>query len=431
MNATAKYALVTFVIALALRLILLGVTLPKLRPDLDLDYYRSLGRSLAAGRGFVAPSDDGRELPNVARTPTYPVFLACLIRIGGDRLALFLSVQCLLGALTAGLTVVLAARWLRPAISLLAGLLVAVDPNSVMRCADLRTETLFTLLLVSGACLAAWWPGRKSSWFATGLLWSLAALARPIGLWIWVPTAVVIGMCLVSWKDRALCLAAFLVGFLPLLGLWAARNYARTGCRFVSSISVGNLLLYRAAGVEAQIEGRQLKDVQRDYRARYGDLEYVEDPSRFQQSLAACKRAAIVKLCQSPVVLAEQNVLGWGKLLFGPAVRALGNSLSQSEPPSGTLAAPQRGPAGSSLNQSESPSRWWAPLYSLALLAVTFLSVVGARRLKSESILLVVLILYFVALAGGPGSNSRFRVPVTPMLAVLAVAGLCGPEKKR
>jgi asparagine N-glycosylation enzyme membrane subunit Stt3 len=130
-------------------------------------------------------------------------------------------------------------------------------------------------------------------------------------------------------------------------------------------------------------------------------------------------------------VLAEQNVLGWGKLLFGPAVRALGNSLSQSEPPSGTLAAPQRGPAGSSLNQSESPSRWWAPLYSLALLAVTFLSVVGARRLKSESILLVVLILYFVALAGGPGSNSRFRVPVTPMLAVLAVAGLCGPEKKR
>ena len=408
MNATAKYAMVVFVFALALRLIMLGSTLPKLRPDVDLDSYRSLGRSLAAGRGFVAPSSDGRELPNVARTPTYPVFLACLIRVGGDRLGLFLAVQCVLGALTAGLTVVLAARWLRPQISLLAGLLVAVDPNSVMRCADLRTETSFTLLLASGACLVAWWPGRKSSWFAAGLLWSLAALDRPIGLWIWVVAVVVIGMCRLSWRNRALCLAVFLVGFLPVLGIWAARNYTLTGCRFVSSISTYNLLMYRAAGLEAQVEGRQLEDMQREFRARYGDIQYVEDRARFQQSLAAYRRTAIVKLCSSPVALAEQTVLGWGKLLFGPGVRALGYSLSQSE----------------------SPSRWWAPVYSLALLAATLLSVVGARRLGRESILPVLLILYFVALAGGPESNSRFRVPVTPMLAVLAIAGMCGTERK-
>jgi len=33
------------------------------------------------------------------------------------------------------------------------------------------------------------------------------------------------------------------------------------------------------------------------------------------------------------------------------------------------------------------------------------------------------LILYFVGLAGGSNGNSRFRVPVVPMLAVLAAAG--------
>jgi hypothetical protein len=37
---------------------------------------------------------------------------------------------------------------------------------------------------------------------------------------------------------------------------------------------------------------------------------------------------------------------------------------------------------------------------------------------------------YFVALAGGPVSYSRYRVPITPLLAVLAVAGARGPEKK-
>jgi hypothetical protein len=408
-NATTKYAVVVFVFALALRLSMLSFTLPKLRPDVDLDSYRSLGRSLAAGKGFVAPSPDGRELPNVGRTPTYPLFLACLIRIGGDRLGLFLAVQCVLGALTAGLTVVLAARWLRPQISLLAGLLVAVDPNSVMRCADLRTETSFTLLLVSGACFVAWWPGRKSSWFAAGLVWSLAALDRPIALWIWVVVVVVIGMRRRSRLDRMGCLAMFLAGYCPLLGIWVGRNYAVTGCDFVSSISTYNLLMYRAAGVEAQVEGRQLEDVKREFRARYGDVQYVEDRARFQQSLAVSQRAAIAKLCSSPVALAEQTVLGWGKLLFGPGVRALGYSLGQSEP----------------------PSRWWPPLYSLALLAVVLLSVVGARRLGRESILPALLLLYFVALAGGPESNSRFRVPVTPMLAVLAVAGAYGPEKKR
>ena len=57
----------------------------KLRSDVDPDSYRSLARNFAEGKGFVAVAPDGHELPNVARTPAYPLFLAGLIGVGGDR----------------------------------------------------------------------------------------------------------------------------------------------------------------------------------------------------------------------------------------------------------------------------------------------------------------------------------------------------------
>lgn len=61
------------------------------------------------------------------------------------------------------------------------------------------------------------------------------------------------------------------------------------------------------------------------------------------------------------------------------------------------------------------------PMYTIALAGAILLGAVGAKRLGRESVLPAALVLYFVALAGGPESNSRFRVPITPMLAILAV----------
>jgi len=135
-SRNTKLSIALFGLALVLRLITLMFVLPKLRPDLDLDSYHSLANSLAAGKGFVAVAPNGHELPNVARTPVYPLFLAGLVRVGGDRVGVFLAMQCVLGALTCALTVLLAARWLRPQVSILAGLLVAIDPNSILRCAQ-------------------------------------------------------------------------------------------------------------------------------------------------------------------------------------------------------------------------------------------------------------------------------------------------------
>jgi hypothetical protein len=401
-SANAKLSVAVFMVALALRSITLTFVLPKLRPDVDPDSYRSLGRNLVAGKGFVAMAASGRGLPNVARTPVYPLFLAGLMNVGGDRLGLFLAAQCVLGALTCALTVVIAARWLRPLAAMIAGLLVALDPNSVLRCADLRTETMFTLLVAIAACLMVWRSDRTWGWFASGLLWSLAALTRPIAIWIWVVAMVVAFGQRTSWRDGAWCLAAFLIGFLPLEGVWAARNHALTGHYFISTIGTHNLLLYRAAGVDAELERRKLEDVQQDFHEKYGDIQFVDDPEHLDEALRVYRRVVVKKLFAAPLITIKQAVAGWGKLLFGPGVRALDNALGQAE----------------------SPAKWWPPVYSMMLVAVVFLGAVGAKRLGREAIVPALLVLYFVALAGGPESNSRFRVPITPMLAVLAVAAM-------
>jgi hypothetical protein len=284
---------------------------------------------------------------------------------------------------------------------MIAGLLVALDPNSVLRCSDLRTETLFTLLVACAACLMVWRSDRPWGWFASGLLWSLAALTRPIAIWIWVVALVMVFAQQVSWRNRALYLAAFLIGYLLLVGIWVVRNHALTGRYFVSSISTYNLM-FRAGGITAELEGRKVEDVDQESRKEYGDIQFVESRVRFEQSLTAYQQAAVRRLSQAPHIAMKQAVLGWGKLLFGPGVRALDNARGQAEP----------------------PAKWWPPVYSLTLVVVVFLGVVGAKRLGREAIVPALLVLYFVALGGGPESNSRFRVPIMPMLAVLAVAAV-------
>ena len=400
MNRNAKWLVVVFVVALAARLLALAVWLPHMKPGVDLDSYRSLAQHLAAGKGFVAVSDAGRELPNVSRTPLYPLFLAGLIRIGGDRLGWFLAVQCVLGALTCLLAVVLGSRWLSRAGAVVSGLLVAIDPNSVMRCVDLRTETLFTLLLVAGLCLLVrpdpgWW-----CWAQGGCLWSLATLCRPIAMWLWLVVLILALTLRMSWPRRLACFAAFFLAFLPLEIVWVARNVRLTGHVFFTTISMCDLLQYRAAGVEATRTHQPLETVQERFVKELGDIQFFDGRAAFEARLQNYRRTAMRILFSAPLLAVKQTCMGWPKVLFGPGAHSI----------------------DSMLEKPGDPARWWPALYGLGLVLLVFLGVVGAIGWGRKAMWLWAVALYFVVLVGGPESNSRFRTPITPMLAVLAVA---------
>jgi 4-amino-4-deoxy-L-arabinose transferase-like glycosyltransferase len=389
MSPRAKTMLSIGALALGVRLLTLAWVFPNLRSDVDRDDYRQLAGNLIAGRGFVSADATGQPRPNLARTPVYPIFLAAT----GNHLPGILLAQCVLAAGTAALTVMLAAQALPVRYAGLAGGLVALDLNSILRTCDVLTEILFAGLLVAGLCLLAMPRERPSRWGWAGLLLGLAALCRPIAVGLWVIVLFVVP----TWRWRAIFLAGFL---LVVLG-WAARNYGVTGHWFVSTIADYNLLLYRATGIIATKTGQPLPTVQRDYLERHGNLQYFHDRATFDQSRAAYRRVSYDVVSASVPLALQQMVTGWFKVMFGPGAQALHNIQRE----------PQSLPAPVQIAYVGLLATGWA-LTAVAL-------VLDGRRWWWLGLMTG----YFIVLAGGPEANSRFRTVITPAWAVLTAAG--------
>lgn len=144
------------------------------KPPDDPDDYLVLARSLAARHGFALA---GR--PTAYRPPLYPLMLAPVAAVLGDRptpgiFALHLA----LGLATAALTALAARRWgLTPAGCSLAALIVALDPVLVGQSRAVMTETPAAFLVA--ATLAALTQAGPSGAGLGGIGLGLLTLCRP------------------------------------------------------------------------------------------------------------------------------------------------------------------------------------------------------------------------------------------------------------
>lgn len=225
LNWAGRWALVAIVLlALAARL---AVLVPRLdAPPDDPDNYLPLAATLAAGRGFLI-----HDRPTAYRPPLYPLVLAPLVAtLPPDRLLQGVGVLHLaLGAATVVLTHRAARRWgLSSAQSLLAALIVALDPVLVVQSRSVMTETMAAFL--TAGCLAATATGTRRAAFAGGLVFGLGGLCRPSTLSGAVLAA--LGALVGPPRDRRgrLVRAALLVlgTVLPLIP-WAVRNAVLLG----------------------------------------------------------------------------------------------------------------------------------------------------------------------------------------------------------
>jgi 4-amino-4-deoxy-L-arabinose transferase-like glycosyltransferase len=396
-------AILVFVVALAVRGVVVFSLLPHLKPDQNPDYYRELGRNLSLGKGFVAAAPDGRELPNINRPPGYPVFLAGLILVAGDRLGVLLVANCLLAAIACALTVLLASRWLGSGGALIAGFLTAVEPNSVLRCCLVLTEPLFMLFLLAGLCLLVWRREKNYAWLLCGLLWGLATLCRAVAMWL--PLVALAAALL--WRMRPRYIVFFLIGFLPLVGLWIGRNALLTGHLFFSSSGRNVMVTGWAASLEAERTGISVDLARERLLERTGSIEFFDGRERFEKTQQEQAKVLQETLGAAPWRLAVEMVWGTGQTLVGPGGRMLEAFLREPKP------AP----------------RWWQISYTGMLLILVASAVWGAVRRGRELAFLTILVVYFVALSVGPFGNSRFRYPIIPLLAILAVAAYTKTSK--
>ena len=230
---------VTALIGLGLGLRLLFVTHMQENPlhhepVMDSEVHVAWARALASGREF-APFADRPFF----RAPLYVWWLAGVFWLFGDSLLVPRLLQCGLGAASVGLVYLVGRRAWDTRVGLLAALWAATDWVLIYFDSELLIPTLIVPLNLLALWLALGYArsGRVGQAAGAGLVWGLSAIARPnvllfaplFALWFLLQRAR-------SWRHGLAAAAGFSAAVLvPILPITAHNTFARGDFVLISS----------------------------------------------------------------------------------------------------------------------------------------------------------------------------------------------------
>jgi hypothetical protein len=442
--------------------ILPGILQPERACTPDSQRYLQLGQELLAQGHYCNP--DGS--PHATTPPLYPL-LAGIATLGPAGRAALLLLQ--------GLLFLWSVRSLRRLAehagftrrdSWKPALLYGLSPLALVYAGRILSETLFVALLLAGLDLfftgtgapdSPGGPGEDSSrtrrrWTAvgSGIFIGLATLTRVIIL-PWILLWPILALTLPRMRARILIALA---GAILVLSPWVIRNVSEFATPELSPAAGTNALEYAAALISSP-EERSLA------------LEQERGPHPLANPFAegrAKGRAAWTILRARPLRFAVQ-VAATLPAFCAPPVMDVLQSLGAQEPPLGTAAVLQQGGAGSAVRHlSRHLARrpivpvalaaavsLWDVAISLAALAGLGLALLTAARNRSRGggisppgreqlaaqlplstsgmtlIFLGSLVLVLLIAPAGAW-HPRFRVPLTPALAVIACCALVRPS---
>jgi hypothetical protein len=390
--AAHKTLLVIMTVALVLRLAY-GLSRPAdagwLASLPDQAEYHAIATSLLQGEGLAFTDPRFGQQVLAFRAPGYPLFLAAL---GADVFWVRIA-QALLDTSTV-LAVYLLVSRLMPSSRygpMIAGGLVAVHPLLVQFSSFLLTETLTTALLAWGVYLLS--TRSRLATLVAALLLAAAAMTRPS---FWPIALLLVGGRIltlpISWRQRLGVSAAAALTMLALALPWATRNALALGHPIFTTTNAG-ITAYDGFNPDADGSSNQhvfLQDM--PYLSRMSELDrdaylgsqaaaYVREYPSHLPRLTATKLARTF----TPVPLAAENrtVLYWAV--------GLGFLLPL------LLAA-----AAGVVRSAIAPRHRLLLLVPVAVVALTHALSVGSMR---------------------------YRIPVEPMLCVLAAGWLVAPRR--
>jgi len=356
----------------------------------DVGRYLDQSQALAVTHVFTF-----QGLPTAINAPLFPALLSLFWTPSGFHPFAAQLFFALCGSVTAGLTYLLALR-VYPARALIAGLGMALGPMSSRYSVILLTETCFTLLVT-----LALWLWSRERWKASGVVWGLSLLTRPTGL-------------------------IFLLLLLPLGLLWRRRSYllmAVMALLMITPWTVRNLLLFhRLIPIAASGYGNSLLVGTIDLDFRKPMWEQVihsglVEPSEIEGKSESEQDAVLM---YKAVTRIKANPLGWLKarvkqypLLYADEAQYLHNG-----------------------------NRTWKVCVeavflagNLCLLILAGCGLYKLRRLLRELDFLLLFPIYLALIHLPMWVESRYSLPMTPALVILAVVGLfhyrTGPNKPR
>ncbi|GAK51901.1 hypothetical protein U14_03147 [Candidatus Moduliflexus flocculans] len=434
------------------QLLLFGLVYPKY-PDTifspDSVSYIQTAKAFAA-TGHFAKSPELLDIPQLARTPGYPLFLACFFLLAGERYALIIVAQIILS----GCTIFLAARialnrWQDKNIATLAALLLTIDISSTVASQQILTETLFTFVLTVALWMSdAAFERTASAWriaVFSGLL-AVATLIRPISYYLIFPISLLALYSLRTrtprqrWRVTLSMMAALLLPWLTLIGGWQTRNFLVAGTTEFCTIQSVNLLFYRGAGIVAQRDGISFGQAQEQlgYGRTYSQIHPETRNWTEAQVALAWKQEGLDLIYHYPVLTLKSQFNGLIKLLFSPGERTLLGYLGEDDKLSPiqdffTLAF------------ADFIDKWTKrksfylvfSVYTVTYLLLIYAGILtsGWQRIQCKTQLrfvdirhafVGVITVYMLILSSGPEAYSRFRIPIMPIFCLYAAKGIIG-----
>lgn len=352
----------------------------------------------------------GEELWRLAlrRPPGYPLLLAGPRALDGGVILSGL-LQALLSVAVVWLTWILGRELLGRRVGFVAAVWVAVDPATIVHMGRLLTEAPYTVLLLSASIFAlrALRSGSVGAAGLAGLCLAGATFVRPVLLYLPLLLLVVGLMATIAGRPVAKSVRpalAVLVAFVIPVGAWIGYVRSETGVALFSTIEGVNMLEYRAAGARASDEG-STPAIARD--ELLVELEAGLDSNANPAEVSRAARALGIRtILDHPVGFTEVAARGAGRMLLGPARQPsieVTRDLPQASIASGVL-------TGAAIVSSV-----------LMLLGAAWGIILLFRRRAGTVLVVTTLpIAYHLVVASGADSDSRFRTPLVPYLAILA-----------
>jgi 4-amino-4-deoxy-L-arabinose transferase-like glycosyltransferase len=455
-----RKALILFGTALAIRLIALWAASDAVLVKDEIAYL-ARAEALIDGEGYLGSYQSWvrhegwriMDLPQYSgayQPPGYPTFSAAVLAVTGRSVVALKFVQCLLSALSCVLLFRIGRSWFGDTPGWIAGWLWALYPNSIAFSHLLWSETLFVfwllvlveLLLGTGATAA---PSRLPSvrrCLGAGVVLGLAALTRG--------TTVYLAPFLVGWmlllaqatsglaglgsalSREGLMRAALVLGVaLVCIAPWSIRNYGIHG-GFVLIDTNAPYNLWRGNGLDAMA----LRDFAEAPRYTWpfesvllhpvGNLNGRELVDAYRRDHAPQAQGEGPLMPTDLEVMAYATAASWDQILGDPlrTLRNAGHKLTDMWNPTSFLVRHlEMGAYGNvpgGLHVALIVAASGSYLVVMFFAAFGLVTGLADRRIWGVALLLV----YFSAISALAFGLTRFRLPVMPLLMLVAAVEL-------
>ncbi len=392
--------------------------------------YVNLAKNLTDHGAFAASWDP--LIYEVTSVPGYPLFLSILLSIFSS-FKIIVLLQIVLVSISAVWLYRILQGIFEERVRYSAALLYAIEPWNAFATNFILSEAVFMFFFVWSLYLArrAWDKNSRLYWLGSGILFSFAAIVRPIVIYLAPILAVIIFAAYFKDKKRGLFLSiSFLVGFASLVLPWTIRNYDIFGVPIFSNkgpvtlfgTDLPQFMIYRDKINETQA-GKQIEEMA---RADYPELKTMSDLNNPRYSSYLTNRSVSIML-QSPGVLFRMHALSFVTFFGSDGYRLIFQHFGIGSAPlpnitklvfSGDLSGllryiSQGGIYAASLIFG---SLFWLMISLLAFGSFFVAYLRENNALTRGAVYIFIIIMLYFAVVTGIAAQARYRVPVTPFL---------------